>query len=418
MRDKLRDKSGFLGSLMVGSAIALALMAAPYSVDWASWVVDTKVANAKSDGKGGGHSQGGSHGNDSNKNDKGRDGGKHDNASKGRQSGKAGRGEGKGVGPQGNGEKPDNGDQGNRVEAGSGKANKESKGKKGAGVGGDTDGSTGDAAMPDADRGSSTPVASPDQTEMATATTSTDGTPAPSAILRTAAARSSAAVVGVTVSIRTVHGLPPSQQDGPEERSGLTAPAPAIALAVRLPPATCGLGIPSPAKCPALDLNPAAGPAPPPTRPAIPAAAAIPRSPNHSPPDRGQMQIAYAVPKIDIEPEPPTDISENIYGLMQVEAVRYIDSTIPILVVQGLVFNMSRSKREVPPLVAIVRDDRNRELARWRFVAEAPILKPGASTGFRTETVDPAPQSTKVTVIFAPEEQPQMAGREVPILPR
>lgn len=88
---------------------------------------------------------------------------------------------------------------------------------------------------------------------------------------------------------------------------------------------------------------------------------------------------------------------------MQVEATRYTEATVPVLQVQGRVINMSRTKRSVPPLVAIVTDDRGRELAHWRFFAEAPTLEPRASTGFRSETVDPTSASTKVTVVFASE---------------
>jgi hypothetical protein len=153
-------------------------------------------------------------------------------------------------------------------------------------------------------------------------------------------------------------------------------------------------------------IEPAAGPV------------SLPEPPSDPVPDPTQTQLAYAIPNTGLEPEPRPDIDENIYGLMQVEAVRYVDTTIPILIVQGLVFNMSRAKGPVPPLIAIVSDAHGKELARWKFMAEAPILEPGASTGFRSETVDPAPHSTKITVVFALPEAPQVAGGEVPIEPR
>jgi hypothetical protein len=104
-------------------------------------------------------------------------------------------------------------------------------------------------------------------------------------------------------------------------------------------------------------------------------------------------QIAYA---------PPGD---RIYRLEQVEARRYSDRDVPVLVIQGLVSNMSNRERSVPPLLAIVQDDQGKELMRWTFRAEAERLGPGASTGFRSEMFDPQSKSAKVTIVFAPEQQ-------------
>jgi hypothetical protein len=104
-------------------------------------------------------------------------------------------------------------------------------------------------------------------------------------------------------------------------------------------------------------------------------------------------QIAYA-PRGD-----------QIYRLQQVEARRYSDRDVPVLVVQGLVSNMSNGERSVPPLLAIVQDDQGRELMRWTFRAEAESLGPGASTGFRSEMFDPQSRAAKVTIVFAPEQR-------------
>jgi hypothetical protein len=96
---------------------------------------------------------------------------------------------------------------------------------------------------------------------------------------------------------------------------------------------------------------------------------------------------------------------DQIYRLQQVEARRYSDGDMPILVVQGLVSNMSNGERSVPPLLAIVQDDQGKELMHWTFRAEAESLEAGASTGFRSEMYDPQLKSAKVTIVVAPEQR-------------
>jgi hypothetical protein len=91
--------------------------------------------------------------------------------------------------------------------------------------------------------------------------------------------------------------------------------------------------------------------------------------------------------------------------LQQVEARRYSDGNAPILIVQGLLSNMSNGHRSVPPLLAIVQNDQGKELLRWTFRAELESLGPGGSTGFRSEMFVPPAESAKVTIVFAPEQQ-------------
>jgi len=108
-----------------------------------------------------------------------------------------------------------------------------------------------------------------------------------------------------------------------------------------------------------------------------------------------RKQLAYAVPGPGFdkeEPKPNVAVFDEIYGLVDVQATQYSDpTTTPILVVQGLVTNMSRSSRHVPPLLAIVWDKDGHELKRWKFSAELPTLSPGGSTGFRSEAMAPTP---------------------------
>jgi hypothetical protein len=72
---------------------------------------------------------------------------------------------------------------------------------------------------------------------------------------------------------------------------------------------------------------------------------------------------------------------DQIYRLQQVEARLYSGGGIPILVMQGLVSNMSNGERSVPSLLAIAQDNQGKELTRWTFSAEVES-GPGASTGF------------------------------------
>jgi len=96
---------------------------------------------------------------------------------------------------------------------------------------------------------------------------------------------------------------------------------------------------------------------------------------------------------------------DRIYRLQHVEARRYSGGGIPIVVVQGLVSNMSNGERSVPSLLAIAQDNQGKELTRWTFSAEVESLGPGASTGFRSEMIDPQSEAAKVTIVFAPERR-------------
>ncbi len=122
-------------------------------------------------------------------------------------------------------------------------------------------------------------------------------------------------------------------------------------------------------------------------------------------------QLAYANPteRIDSEPTPAgthrDNIYDEIYGLQQVQSLRLSSGGMPVLVVQGVVVNMSRQLRTVPPLVAIVSDDQGQELQRWTFNAELATLAPGASSGFRSEYFDSGAGGTKVTITFAPVQR-------------
>lgn len=86
--------------------------------------------------------------------------------------------------------------------------------------------------------------------------------------------------------------------------------------------------------------------------------------------------------------------------LRQVQASKATDQGMPILTVQGVIVNTSNRVQLVPQLEAVIRDLQGAELDRWTFNAEINQLPPGASTGFRTETIYPTATSTNVDVTF------------------
>ena len=139
------------------------------------------------------------------------------------------------------------------------------------------------------------------------------------------------------------------------------------------------------------------------TPPAVPLAPDQPPAPKQQaqqPPPQQQAQRQQA-------PQQPAPTSAQGLKLRDVQAARSVDQGVAILTVEGTVVNTSQEHRQVPPLLATVRDLKGAELDRWTFNAENPDLAPGASTGFRTETIYPTNQSTNVAVTFASDSTAQ-----------
>jgi predicted Zn finger-like uncharacterized protein len=74
----------------------------------------------------------------------------------------------------------------------------------------------------------------------------------------------------------------------------------------------------------------------------------------------------------------------------------------PLLVVQGVVRNLSSAAREVPPLRAILRDG-TREVRAENFTASAARVEAGGEVPYRVEIHAP-PQATTIAVVFASAE--------------
>jgi len=128
---------------------------------------------------------------------------------------------------------------------------------------------------------------------------------------------------------------------------------------------------------------------------------AVPQAPEPPPAPR-QQALQQQAPRL------PTPMpSAQGLKLRDVQAARNMDQGVAILTVEGTIVNTTSEPRQVPPLMATVRDTKGTELDHWTFTAENPQLPPGGSTGFRTETIYPTNQSTNVAVTFASDSTAQ-----------
>jgi hypothetical protein len=134
---------------------------------------------------------------------------------------------------------------------------------------------------------------------------------------------------------------------------------------------------------------------------------AVPQAPEPPPAPRQQALQQQAPQEEASRPPIPMPSAEGL-KLRDVKAARTVDQGVAILTVEGTIVNTSGEARQVPPLMATVSDTKGTQLDRWTFTAEIPQLSPGGATGFRTETIYPTNQSTKVAVTFASDSTAQV----------
>jgi hypothetical protein len=134
---------------------------------------------------------------------------------------------------------------------------------------------------------------------------------------------------------------------------------------------------------------------------------AVPQAPEPPPAPRQQALQQQAPQQEASRPPTPMPSAEGL-KLRDVKAARTVDQGVAILTVEGTIVNTSGEARQVPPLMATVSDTKGTQLDRWTFTAEIPQLSPGGATGFRTETIYPTNQSTKVAVTFASDSTAQV----------
>ena len=106
----------------------------------------------------------------------------------------------------------------------------------------------------------------------------------------------------------------------------------------------------------------------------------------------GRAPLVAAVPEmtrlydlLGLEEE-PFDLGLE---LREVKSVRRLIDGERVVVIEGLIVNLSNRDRQVPPLSASVTDAEGIELDRWTFHAESASLAPGATTRFETVAKNP-----------------------------
>jgi predicted Zn finger-like uncharacterized protein len=73
---------------------------------------------------------------------------------------------------------------------------------------------------------------------------------------------------------------------------------------------------------------------------------------------------------------------------------------VPILVVEGNIFNAARKPEDVPRLKFVVRNAAHQEIYAWTAVPSRPSLGPGEAVGFRTRLASPPASAHDLVVRF------------------
>ena len=89
--------------------------------------------------------------------------------------------------------------------------------------------------------------------------------------------------------------------------------------------------------------------------------------------------------------------------LRDVKSVRRLVDGDRVVVIEGLVVNVSGQTRKVPPLSASLTDAKGVELDRWTFEAADASLAPGAATEFETVAKNP-PREGNLSIDFVVEK--------------
>lgn len=95
----------------------------------------------------------------------------------------------------------------------------------------------------------------------------------------------------------------------------------------------------------------------------------------------------------------PPPVGEGL-KIREIATKRTIENNVPVLKLEGEVANLTRESREVPALVAVLRDARQRNLQQWTFKAAETKLLPGEVARFSTSLKNPTSEATDITVDF------------------
>ena len=114
-----------------------------------------------------------------------------------------------------------------------------------------------------------------------------------------------------------------------------------------------------------------------------------------------------------VEVWPPAGRLFMLFGIMpepvgaglEIRAVtseRASENGVAVLRITGEVVNISSVSRDVPSLVAVLRDARKRKVQQWTFKADETKLLPGEVSKFSTSVDNPPDEATDVDVEFLP----------------
>ena len=95
----------------------------------------------------------------------------------------------------------------------------------------------------------------------------------------------------------------------------------------------------------------------------------------------------------------PAEPAELGLELRDIKSVRRLVDGDRVVVIEGLVVNVSGETRQVPRLRVSLTDAAGVELERWTFEAADPSLAPGAATGFETVAKNP-PREGNLSIDF------------------
>lgn len=87
--------------------------------------------------------------------------------------------------------------------------------------------------------------------------------------------------------------------------------------------------------------------------------------------------------------------------LREVTSRRAVEDGVPVLVVEGVIANISDRVRQVPPLKAALTDADQRELQHWTFTAGDRRLLPGEAVSFKTSLKNPAGGGARLSVVIS-----------------
>jgi hypothetical protein len=89
--------------------------------------------------------------------------------------------------------------------------------------------------------------------------------------------------------------------------------------------------------------------------------------------------------------------------LREVTSVRRLVDGERLVVIEGLVANVSERTRPIPLLSASLTDSKGEELKRWTFAASDSALPPGGTASFQTSTKNP-PREGNLAINFVAED--------------